>query len=99
MLCVGDGAPDMCSSLLAVLALVTVAVQPACVPVPVVMAPSRSEERRVGKEWTARAGLVQVLVVVYLIESAKYGSSAVIRLRRSDFIEARYAFSFVLSKL
>src|SRR5262249_49479049 len=34
---------------------------------------------------------------VYFTESAKYASSAVIRLRRSDFIEARYAFSFVLA--
>src|SRR5712672_4245235 len=35
--------------------------------------------------------------LVYLTESAKYASSAVIRLRRSDFIEARYAFSFVFA--
>src|SRR5467141_2724358 len=33
----------------------------------------------------------------YLTESAKYASSAVTRFRRSDFIEARYAFSFVLA--
>src|SRR5712671_4895855 len=37
--------------------------------------------------------------LVYLTESAKYASSAVIRLRRSDFIEARYAFSFVFANL
>src|SRR5262245_51587830 len=36
-------------------------------------------------------------LLVYLTESAKYASSAVIRLRRSDFIEARYAFSFVFA--
>src|SRR5437773_11846568 len=42
----------------------------------------RSEERRVGKDCT---------------ESAKYASSAETRFRRSDFIEARYAFSFVLA--
>src|SRR5437016_7387611 len=35
-------------------------------------------------------------LVVYFTESAKYASSAVTRFRRSDFIEARYAFSFVL---
>src|SRR6267378_4907616 len=29
-------------------------------------------------------------LLVYFTESAKYASSAVIRLRRSDFIEARY---------
>src|SRR5258705_2549130 len=36
-------------------------------------------------------------LLVYFTESAKYASSAVIRLRRSDFIDARYAFSFVLA--
>src|SRR5436309_2661866 len=36
-------------------------------------------------------------LLVYFTESAKYASSAVIRLRRSDFIEARYAFSFVFA--
>src|SRR3989442_3052014 len=35
--------------------------------------------------------------VVYFTESAKYASSAVTRFRRSDFIDARYAFSFVLA--
>src|SRR5205809_7209608 len=35
----------------------------------------------------------------YLTESAKYASSAVTRLRRSDFIEARLFFSFVLANL
>src|SRR5256885_10265968 len=37
------------------------------------------------------------IVDEYFTESAKYASSAVTRLRRSDFIEARYAFSFVLA--
>src|SRR5256886_1122123 len=37
--------------------------------------------------------------VVYFTESAKYASSAVTRFRRSDFIEARYAFSYVLANL
>src|SRR5213596_2516254 len=36
-------------------------------------------------------------LLVYFTESAKYASSAVIRFRRSDFIEARYAFSFVFA--
>src|SRR2546422_2429335 len=36
-------------------------------------------------------------LLLYFTESAKYASSAVIRLRRSDFIEARYAFSFVFA--
>src|SRR5256885_12159877 len=47
----------------------------------------------------AGAGFTQLLVVVYLIESAKHASSAVIRIRRADFILARYAFSFVLPNL
>src|SRR2546422_3044444 len=35
---------------------------------------------------------------VYFTESAKYASSAVTRFRRSDFIEAMYAFSLVLDR-
>src|SRR6266567_8044444 len=42
-------------------------------------------------------GLTQLVLALYFTESAKYASSAVIRLRRSDFIEARYAFSFVFA--
>src|SRR3989442_8934103 len=34
---------------------------------------------------------------VYFTESAKYASSAVTRFRRSDFIEAMYAFSLVFA--
>src|SRR3989454_8870473 len=45
----------------------------------------------------AGAGLTQLVLVVYLIESAKYASSAVTMFRRSDFIEEMYAFSFVLA--
>src|SRR5205814_9290535 len=97
MLRAGEVAPTKISQLLAVLALVTVAVQPACVPVPVVMAPSVLPVVSQNAIEPAGAGLVQVLVVVYLIESAKYASSAVTRLRRSDFIEASYAFYFVLA--
>src|SRR5438094_10580615 len=37
------------------------------------------------------------IVAEYLTESAKFASSALTRLRRLDFIEARYAFSFVLA--
>src|SRR6266542_4586240 len=40
---------------------------------------------------------VQLDAPVYLSESAKYASSAVTKLRRSDFIEAMYAFSFVFA--
>src|SRR5947209_4718320 len=95
----GVVAPTKISQLLAVLALVTLAVQPACVPVPVVMAPSVFPVVVQYATEPAGAGFTQLLVVVYLIESAKYASSAVTRLRRSDFIEARYAFSFVLANL
>src|SRR5204862_2346800 len=45
----------------------------------------------------AVGGMVHAVVAVYLTESAKYASSAVTRFRRSDFIEAMYAFAFVLS--
>src|SRR6478609_5635372 len=38
-----------------------------------------------------------VVSVAYWAESAKYDSSAVTRLRRSDFMAAMYAFDFVLA--
>src|SRR5258708_39172502 len=72
-------------------------VQPACVPVPVVTVPSVLPVVVQYDTEPAGAGLVHEMLVVYLIESAKYASSAVTRLRRSDFIEAMYAFSFVLA--
>src|SRR6266516_1622610 len=37
------------------------------------------------------------IVAQYLTESAKEASAAVAKLRRSNFMEARYAFSFVLA--
>src|SRR2546430_1384545 len=42
-------------------------------------------------------GVVHDVVALYLTESAKYASSAVTRFRRSDFIEAMYAFALVLA--
>src|SRR5438128_3928417 len=53
----------------------------------------------VTQKWTAPAvgGVVHAVVALYLTESAKYASSAVTRFRRSDFIEAMYAFAFVLA--
>src|SRR6266571_763663 len=45
----------------------------------------------------AVGGVVHAVVALYLTESAKYASSAVTRFRRSDFIEAMYAFCFVLA--
>src|SRR5947209_17130285 len=95
----GVVAPTKISQLLAVLALVTLAVQPACVPVPVVMAPSVFPVVVQYATEPAGAGFTQLLVVVYLIESAKYASSAVTRLRRSDFIEARYEIGRALCRV
>src|SRR5260370_583901 len=46
---------------------------------------------------TVPGAVAQLVPALYFTESAKYASSAVIRLRRSDFIEARYAFSFVFA--
>src|SRR5437867_7066524 len=45
----------------------------------------------------AVGGTVHEWVLLYLTESAKYASSAVTRFRRSDFIEAMYAFALVLA--
>src|ERR1700704_5423122 len=82
-----------------VLVLVTFVVHPACVPVPVVTVPSVLPVVVQNDTEPAGAGLVHEIEVVYLIESAKYASSAVTRLRRSDFMEAMYAFSFVFANL
>src|SRR6266571_4500894 len=67
---------------------VMLTLHPAAVPVPTVIVPAALP---------AGAGLTQLVLVVYLIESAKYASSAVTMFRRSDFIEEMYAFSFVLA--
>src|SRR3989441_1937461 len=45
----------------------------------------------------AVGGVVHATEALYLTESAKYASSAVTRFRRSDFIEATYAFALVLA--
>src|SRR5690349_15514039 len=45
----------------------------------------------------AVGGVVHDVVALYLTESAKNASSAVTRFRRSDFIEAMYAFALVLA--
>src|SRR5947209_5665428 len=83
--------------LFVVLMLVTLDVQPACVPEPVVTAPSVLPVVVQNCTLPGVAGLVHAVAGLYLIESAKYASSAVTRFRRSDFIEAMYAFSFVLA--
>src|SRR5690242_1052862 len=80
-----------------VLMFVTLAVQPACVPVPVVIVPRVLPVVAHHAALPAAGGLVQVVDPLYLSESEKYASSAVTRLRRSDFIDAAYAFCFVLA--
>src|ERR1700688_531780 len=74
-------------------------VQPACVPVPIVTAPSVLPMVAHHCTVPATAGFAHEMVVLYFTESAKYASSAVTRFRRSDFIEAMYAFCFVLANL
>src|SRR6266550_3071040 len=83
--------------LFVVLRFLTLAVHPACVPVPICGAVRVLPV--VVQKATAPAvgGLVQATTVLYFTESAKYASSAVTRFRRSDFIEAMYAFSFVFA--
>src|SRR5215471_2875203 len=76
--------PQVCSGLDR-LVLVIVAVQPS--PVTVIV-PSTLP--------VVTAKFVPRLLV-YFTESAKYASSAVTRLRRSVFIDAMYAFCFVLA--
>src|SRR5690349_13777412 len=76
---------------------VMLAVQPACVPVPVVMAPRVLPVVAHHAAVPAVGGLVHDVVVTYLSESEKYASSAVTRLRRSDFMDAAYAFCLVLA--
>src|SRR5690349_1219353 len=73
------------------------AVQPACVPVPVVIVPRVLPVVAHHAAVPAVGGLVQLVVVTYLSESEKYASSAVTRLRRSDFMDAAYAFCLVLA--
>src|SRR5205809_3279064 len=76
---------------------VRLTLHPAAVPVPAVIVPA--ELATVGRHAAlpAGAGLVQLVLVVYLMESAKYASSAVTMFRRSDFIEEMYAFSCVFA--
>src|SRR5690242_3268875 len=76
---------------------VMLAVQPACVPVPVVMVPRVLPVVVQKAAVPAVGGLVHDVVVTYLSESEKYASSAVTRLRRSDFMDAAYAFCLVLA--
>src|SRR5436309_15885493 len=77
--------------------LVMLTLHPDAVPVPTVIVPAELPIVGHHAALPAGAGLMQLVLVVYLTESAKYASSAVTMFRRSDFIEAMYAFSFVLA--
>src|SRR2546426_6178478 len=77
--------------------LVMLTLHPDAVPVPTVIVPAELPTVGHHAALPAGAGLTQLVLVVYLIESAKYASSAVTMFRRSDFIEEMYAFSFVLA--
>src|SRR5438093_11466600 len=70
---------------------------PAAVPVPTGIVPRPLPTVAHHAALPAGAGLTQLVLVVYLTESAKYASSAVTMFRRSDFVEEMYAFSFVLA--
>src|SRR5207245_6669594 len=77
--------------------LVRLTLHPAAVPVPTVIVPRPLPTVAHHAALPAGAGLTQLVLVVYLTESAKYASSAVTMFRRSDFIEEMYAISFVLA--
>src|SRR5213594_405968 len=66
---------------------------PAARPIPPSVLPVVTQKLTV----PAVGGVVHDVVLLYLTESAKYASSAVTRFRRSDFIEAMYAFALVLA--
>jgi hypothetical protein len=76
------------AQLVAVLALVILTVQPACVPAPVVTVPNVFPVLVQNDTEPAGTGVTQDTAVVYFTESAKYASSALTKFRRSDFIEA-----------
>src|SRR2546425_444527 len=76
---------------------VMLTLHPDAVPVPTVIVPAELPTVGHHAALPAGAGLTQLVLVVYLMESAKYASSAVTMFRRSDFIEEMYAFSFVLA--
>src|SRR2546422_7373153 len=66
---------------------VRLTLHPAAVPVPTVIVPRPLPTVAHHAALPAGAGLTQLVLVVYLTESAKYASSAVTMFRRSDFIE------------
>src|SRR5438552_7142975 len=77
--------------------LVMLTLHPDAVPVPTVIVPAELPIVGHHAALPAGAGLMQLVLVVYLTSSAKYAAPAVTMFRRSDFIEEMYAFSFVLA--
>src|SRR2546428_361631 len=77
--------------------LVMLTLHPDAVPVPTVIVPAELPTVGHHAVLQAGAGMRHLVVVVVLMWSAKFSSSAVTMFRRSDFIEEMYAFSFVLA--
>src|SRR5438128_11480295 len=76
---------------------VRLTLHPAAVPVPTVIVPRPLPTVAHHAALPAGAGLTQLVLVVYLTESAKDGTCAVKESGRFDFIEEMYAFYFVLA--
>src|SRR3989442_4373388 len=77
--------------------LVRLPLHPAAVPVPTVIVPRPLPTVAHHAALPAGAGLTQLVLVVYLTESATYASSAVTMFRPTDLIGELYAFSFSLA--
>src|SRR2546428_1321394 len=74
---------------------VRLTLHPAAVPVPTVIVPRPLPTVAHHAALPAGAGLTQLVLVVYLTESAKYASSAVTMIRRLDSSHDQNSFSFV----
>src|SRR5438128_11336177 len=77
--------------------LVRLTLHPAAVPVPTVIVPRPLPTVAHHAALPAGAGLTQLVLVVYLIESAKYEIGRASCRERVEIIEEMYAFSFVLA--
>src|SRR5438034_11674447 len=77
--------------------LVMLTLHPGAVPVPTVIVPAELPTVGHHAALPAGAGLTQLVLVVYLIESAKYASSARSEERRVGKEGKMQAFSFVLT--
>src|SRR5512138_3116588 len=73
------------------------AAQPLPLRLTVTVTPADGTKCVLASSSTGEPARFEALPARYAVLSEKYASSAVTRLRRSDFIDARYAFSFVLA--